>query len=61
MVVAWSGGDHYSLTTSGGHNFRSRTPINAPFAPARSLFRPLRFYTNKKATIDGECASGSCG
>ncbi|MED6212589.1 hypothetical protein PIB30_084898, partial [Stylosanthes scabra] len=55
------GGDHYSATTFGGHNFRSRAPIDAPIAHARSLFRPLRFYTNKKATIDDVCASGACG
>ncbi|MED6150360.1 hypothetical protein PIB30_071536 [Stylosanthes scabra] len=35
------GGDHYSPTTSRGHNFRSGAPIDAPFAPLRSLFRPL--------------------
>ncbi|MED6174449.1 hypothetical protein PIB30_069072 [Stylosanthes scabra] len=48
--VAWSGdgGDHYSPTASGGHNFRSGTPIDAPFAPTRSLFYPLQLYTNMK-------------
>ncbi|MED6222080.1 hypothetical protein PIB30_061000 [Stylosanthes scabra] len=61
--VAWNGdgGDHYSPTTSGGHNFRSRALIDAPFAPTRSLFRPLRFYTNKKATMDDVSASSACG
>ncbi|MED6173165.1 hypothetical protein PIB30_056662 [Stylosanthes scabra] len=61
--VAWSGdgGDHYSLTASGSHNFRSGTSIDAPFAPTRSLFRPLRFYTNKKATMDDVSASSACG
>ncbi|MED6135543.1 hypothetical protein PIB30_047488 [Stylosanthes scabra] len=52
---------HYSPTPSGGHNFRSRASIGAPFAPTRSLFRPLRFYTTWKATIDGVCASSACG
>ncbi|MED6173787.1 hypothetical protein PIB30_062883, partial [Stylosanthes scabra] len=60
--VAWKGGgDHYSPTASGGHNFCSRASIDAPFAPTRSLFRPLQFYTTWKVTIDGECASGACG
>ncbi|MED6176347.1 hypothetical protein PIB30_087346 [Stylosanthes scabra] len=49
MVVAWEcDSDHYSPTTSGGHNFRSGTSIDAPFVPTRSLFRPLRFYTTRK-------------
>ncbi|MED6152726.1 hypothetical protein PIB30_094771, partial [Stylosanthes scabra] len=39
---------YYSPTPSGSHNFRSRALIDAPFAPTRSLFRPLRFYTTWK-------------
>ncbi|MED6152839.1 hypothetical protein PIB30_095849 [Stylosanthes scabra] len=61
MACMDGGGDHYSPTTSDGHNFRSGTPIDSPFVPTRSLFCPLRFYTNKKATIDDVCASGACG
>ncbi|MED6174811.1 hypothetical protein PIB30_072490 [Stylosanthes scabra] len=55
------GGDHYSPAAFGGHNFRSGAPIDAPFAATRSSFRPIRFYTTRKATIDGICASSACG
>ncbi|MED6126330.1 hypothetical protein PIB30_077428 [Stylosanthes scabra] len=61
-VCGWKGGgDHDSPTASGGHNFRSRAPIDAPFAPTRSLFHPLRFYTTWKVTIDDVCASSTRG
>ncbi|MED6213961.1 hypothetical protein PIB30_098486, partial [Stylosanthes scabra] len=39
------GGDHYSPTTSGGHNFHTGAPIDASFVATRSFFRPLCFYT----------------
>ncbi|MED6173604.1 hypothetical protein PIB30_061197 [Stylosanthes scabra] len=56
------GGDHYSSTTSGGHNFHSVAPIDAPFVPTRSLFRPLRFYTNKKRMwLELGCMDGVLG
>ncbi|MED6214307.1 hypothetical protein PIB30_101762, partial [Stylosanthes scabra] len=39
-------GDHYSPTTSGGHNFHTEVSIDAPFATTRNLSPPLRFYPN---------------
>ncbi|MED6184696.1 hypothetical protein PIB30_050023 [Stylosanthes scabra] len=46
MRVGGGGGDHYSPATSGGHNFHTGAPIDAPFAARRSSRHPLRFYHN---------------
>ncbi|MED6146893.1 hypothetical protein PIB30_038942 [Stylosanthes scabra] len=41
--AAWRcGGGYYLPSTSGGHNFHIRAPIDAPFAATRSLSLPLR-------------------
>ncbi|MED6135940.1 hypothetical protein PIB30_051446 [Stylosanthes scabra] len=35
---------HYSPPPSSGHNFPTKTPIDAPFAATRSSLHPLCFY-----------------
>ncbi|MED6174698.1 hypothetical protein PIB30_071505 [Stylosanthes scabra] len=40
-----NGGCGWWFLPSGGHNFHTGAPIDAPSAATRSLFNPLRFYT----------------
>ncbi|MED6159413.1 hypothetical protein PIB30_042109 [Stylosanthes scabra] len=51
MSVGGGGGDYYSPATSGGHNFYTGAPIDAPFAVTRSSSPPLRFYPNIKRMV----------